>query len=92
MERNFDLDEQVDLFEPACEEEEECEQPKKLIRKYKYIDVDFEDAEVVAKQLNDAIQQIQTTHYMMGINDKTIKVGVELNKKQLSIMYYDFQD
>ncbi len=74
------------------EEEEECEHPKKLTRKYIYIDVDFEDAEVVAKQLNDAIQQIQTIHHTMGISDKTIKVGVDPNKKQLNIMYYGFQD
>lgn len=67
----------------------ESTSPKTMVRKYKYIDVDFEDAEVVAKQLNDAIQQIQTIHHMMGINDKTIKVGVDPNKKQLNIMYYD---
>ena len=92
MERNFDFDEQVNLFESIYEEEEECEHPKKLTRKYICIDVDFEDAEVVAKQLNDAIQQIQTIHHTMGINDKTIKVGVDPNKKQLNIMYYGFQD
>lgn len=63
--------------------------PKKLTRKYIYIDVDFEDAEVVAKQLNDAIQQIQTNHYMMGINDQSIKVSVDTLNKRLSLMYYD---
>lgn len=63
--------------------------PKTMVRKYKYFDVDFVDAETLATQLNEAIEAIKLDHYMKDINDQSIKVSVDTTNKRLSLMYYD---
>jgi hypothetical protein len=63
--------------------------PKTMVRKYKYFDVDFVDAETLAEQLNEAIEAIKLDHRMKDINDQSIKVSVDTLNKRLNLMYYD---
>lgn len=70
-------------------EPNESVSPKTMVRKYKYFDVDFVDAETLAVQLNEAIEAIKLDHYMKDINDQSIKVSVDSLNKRLNLMYYD---
>ena len=63
-----------------------------LVKKYMHFDIDFVDAEDLANQLSDAIQEIKKVHKEHDISDRTIKMGIEPNSKTINMMYYDLAD
>jgi hypothetical protein len=63
-----------------------------LRKKYKYFDVDNIDAEEFCRNLQLAILDIKDSQKRKNITENKIVLGVGLNKKEITLQYYDYDE
>ena len=63
-----------------------------LRKKYKCFDVDNVDAEEFLRDFQLSIKEIKDIHKRKNITDNKLLLNTSLNKKEITLQYYDYDE